>query len=120
MVGRVRQLPLKEARRVDYTMSVTDVSSRNSLERLRPFTDSDGQRESSERLLDAMRQLSRADDNTSRRDILSPPWIAYPVTIVEMQESPRQVTPLPRHVTPILKLSADRGGKRICGETLVF
>jgi hypothetical protein len=62
--GEFRQLPVKDARGLDYTKSVREVSPRNALETIiRHFTDSTEQKREQKELSDALRQqLTRAED----------------------------------------------------------
>lgn len=62
--GEFRQLPLKDARGLDYTKSVREVSPQNALETIvRHFTDSAEQKQEQKDLSDALsRQVTRAEN----------------------------------------------------------
>lgn len=94
--GEFRQLPLKDARGLDYTKSVREVSPRNALETvIRHFTDSAEQKREQRELSDAMRQqLARAEDRYLKaRDFSTAVDRILGDYCRSAGVSPRQVTP---------------------------
>jgi hypothetical protein len=97
--GEFRQLPLKDARGLDYTKSVREVSPRNALETvIRHFTDSAEQKREQRELSDAVRQqLIRAEHQYIKAKDFS--------TVVDsiLGDHCRSAGVSPRHVTPSLE-----------------
>jgi Relaxase/Mobilisation nuclease domain len=94
--GEFRQLPLRDARGLDYTKSVREVSPRNALETvIRHFSDSAEQKREQRELSDALRQqLTRAEDQYIKaRDFSAAVDRILGDHCRAAGVSPRQVTP---------------------------